>query len=815
MSDSEHPKNFDSNYDGHPNKSVNSSDNEKCKYPHIKSDIESSEDNHNHDSSELLKDELGKKISNYLICASELLIKLDYQVEVVEINRIKVEEFVADILKASIDIVEDVARLLENKAKRSSDATFSEIVRVDTSLLLSIAECIQVEESNDAKEVPSKLDHVPNETIIPERRSEAGTRKLLSFTKLAPLHENEEVVVRLTSFVSPNEMSFSRAGSFFKASLMMHQDLEEACNKGLKTLENNLDGSPCIISDEDEKCIFRRGRIESTSPESGMTKVFLVDLGVDRNVKNENVYDIDAKFLDFPEMGLRFSMSDISPIRGDFWSDRAKALLKHKISNKELVLTVSRQTKGDKLEGLLFEVLTEDFSINHWLVLEGEAKFDFNKRDINSKCKTSLEKSRRKANATDDKSYSCKVVEVQTPTSIFVRKLSDEDSFYHLDREIQEHYTCRFKYKPEVVKVTPDSMAVVFNKESNRWERCKVVKIFANKVDLFLIDSGTHLKTHLKELEPLDRKFCMRNFTEEVYLSQIYPATNSGKWGKNAIEYLKKLLEEVNKIVDLEQDGKSGQGRIPAKVFVSVIRGNKAVRLDVQQELVKLGFASTFVKPRTKCQSLPFDGPSSISNGDHVHMQLFKDEEELFIWPQHPRLEEDSSFVAVASYVDWNGNVYLRLKSSDASLERINSEIHLAFHDTKPSPEDLYWSVGEAATVKWHLDNKWYRAFVLQVRPNVCRVKLIDFGTEELCLFENMRKRLMFKDVPIQCFPLKLFNCSPAGGEWDEESLTFLHELVVDKELMVQINKVENLNEVIQLIISITILLKEHCKSFA
>jgi len=74
-----------------------------------------------------------------------------------------------------------------------------------------------------------------------------------------------------------------------------------------------------------------------------------------------------------------------------------------------------------------------------------------------------------------------------------------------------------------------------------------------------------------------------------VYLSQIYPATNSGKWGKNAIEFLKKLFDEVNMIVDLEQDG----------------------------------------------------------------------------------------------------NVYLRPKSNDAILERINSDIYSAFHNSKPNPEEV------------------------------------------------------------------------------------------------------------------------------
>jgi len=433
------------------------------------------------------------------------------------------------------------------------------------------------------------------------------------------------------------------------------------------------------------------------------------------------------------------------------------------------------------------------------LVLEGEASIDLSKNNVDTNSINSTESNKGRKNLVNcDNSYSCKVIEALTPTSIFVRKLSDEDGFYHLDQEIQEHYSCRFISSKEEVKVTPETMAVVFNKDSRKWERCRVVKSFANKVDLFLIDSGKSLKTQLNELKPLDRKFKLRNFTEEVYLSHIYPATNSGKWGENAIDFLRKLLEEANMIVDCEQDGKSGQGRIPAKLFVSVTRGNKSVRLDVQEELVKLGFASHIIKPKEKCQNSPLNGPSpSNSHLDQTHLQIFNghDNEELFIWPQHPPLEVDSRFEAVASYVDWNANVYLRPRSNEATLEKINSEINLTFHDSRPGPEDMFWTVGEPATVKWHLDKRWYRAFVLQVRPNMCLVKLIDYGTEEFCLFENMRKSLMFEDIPLQCFPLKLQNCRPTSGEWNEESLIYLHELVVDKDLMVQVNEVECIEE--------------------
>ena len=89
---------------------------------------------------------------------------------------------------------------------------------------------------------------------------------------------------------------------------------------------------------------------------------------------------------------------------------------------------------------------------------------------------------------------------------------------------------------------------------------------------------------------------------------------------------------------------------------------------------------------------------------DQPHLQIFNvhDDEELFGHSIHdyklkPGLRQWPLQIGML-------NVYFRPRSNDATLERINSEINLTFQGSRPGPEDMFVTVGEAATVKWHLD---------------------------------------------------------------------------------------------------------------
>ena len=389
-------------------------------------------------------------------------------------------------------------------------------------------------------------------------------------------------------------------------------------------------------------------------------------------------------------------------------------------------------------------------------------------------------------NVPDDNNntYVCRVLNVANPSSIFVRKLSDEDHARILREEMEIHYASSSAKNRSKIEPKPRAMAAVFvpsETGSGAWERCRVQKVIGDRVIVRLLDQGSDFRTYARHLHNLPLAFSMRNFTEEVHLSNVFPCTNSGNWTKTATEFLKIVLKDSNNIVDIQNVGKAGRGSQPVQMFVEVVRGGAAETTELGEALTSQGWASRLV-PRPPVSPAPAVAVEDREQYYDPDPDMFDSKEQLHLWPAPPPILQPT-VEATASYVDWDGHVYLRPRCHDQRLARVNSELSARYTDSSPGMEDSYWSVGEAAIVKWHIDNNWYRAFVIQVLPNHCRVKIVDYGTESLALFTNMRKRTLqeVEEVPVLCFPLTLAGVQPRGGAWTEEQLTVFHELVVDK----------------------------------
>ena len=152
-----------------------------------------------------------------------------------------------------------------------------------------------------------------------------------------------------------------------------------------------------------------------------------------------------------------------------------------------------------------------------------------------------------------------------------------------------------------------------------------------------------------------------------------------------------------------------------------------------------------------------------------------------------------NQFLAVASHVDWDCNVYLSPLSASQEndhLRIIGNVLDSKYQGSTPRPVDRYWKVGQAAVTRWDLDGRWYRAKVLGVNFDECTVQFVDYGTVEECKVGDMRKDLFMTEFPIQCFPLQLEEVKPMEGKWEQPVLDFLHSTVVDQTLSVTINSI-------------------------
>ena len=573
-----------------------------------------------------------------------------------------------------------------------------------------------------------------------------------------------------------------RAGEFSRILFKMNHRITNHFQDNEETnLHDPQVDSACIIrmSLQTSHQKYHRARVVSVNGEK--ICVYLVDVGESTIVTRESILEIPEQFLKLPETAVRGRLGSVIPAGGTKFPDNVLDKIKKKVLGKEVILRVSKEsTSTTQMEALLIEVDQGiEQCINSWLVFEGDAYFT-NEPQIHSEdlMKVAPGKNSKKKlrSSTSASTYSCQVIKIISPASIYIRKLSDMNDADMLAQQMKAHYTSTVEFEKVVFK--SGTLAAVLS--SKTWERARVVKVTGSKVILFLLDKAEEMKTSIDELRPLPICFSTKNYTEECHLSGIVPNTKSGSWSKGSIESLRSVIHDGLMIVDVENDGKAGHGSQPVKLYVDT-NGPANIRLDLAQRLVTQGFASNIVKKSRLSSEVC---PSTAGDTKMPSLEEYEDEEDLAVWPS-PSFTEDSIFDAEATYVDWEGVMYLMTSVNRTNVKMINDAINEQYLDSSPEPEDLFWRVGEAAVVRWNVDNNWYRGLVLRVLPNHCEVRLVDYGTETFAQFSSMRKRLVAAEIPVQSIPFMLADIEPIGGKWTEAQLTTFHELVVDRLLTI------------------------------
>ncbi|KAF4520391.1 hypothetical protein B566_EDAN016678, partial [Ephemera danica] len=156
-----------------------------------------------------------------------------------------------------------------------------------------------------------------------------------------------------------------------------------------------------------------------------------------------------------------------------------------------------------------------------------------------------------------------------------------------------------------------------------------------------------------------------------------------------------------------------------------------------------------------------------------------------------PELPKRLTFTALATYVDYSGYFYLQeLPKSERALAKLQRMVDQHYRDSVPAPEDMLWSVGQICVAKYHVDNKWYRAKVIEILDADCnhlRVQFVDFGNTETVSVVDLRKAAFVTSVPVQCIKCKFHGLIPLAKdhEWTTFDLDIIHGSIVDKKCAV------------------------------
>lgn len=123
------------------------------------------------------------------------------------------------------------------------------------------------------------------------------------------------------------------------------------------------------------------------------------------------------------------------------------------------------------------------------------------------------------------------------------------------------------------------------------------------------------------------------------------------------------------------------------------------------------------------------------------------------------------------------------------TLDLIRKALDVRFKGPDPKAKYVKWTVGEPCIALYYLDNRFYRGRIIDVNKenSTCLIHYIDYGNEEICSFENIRKSIALHQIPTQAHRCALAKIRPTDGQWDRQSLDYIHKSVVEKHCYVKI----------------------------
>lgn len=141
-------------------------------------------------------------------------------------------------------------------------------------------------------------------------------------------------------------------------------------------------------------------------------------------------------------------------------------------------------------------------------------------------------------------------------------------------------------------------------------------------------------------------------------------------------------------------------------------------------------------------------------------------------------------------YIDNDGAIYLHDVCQQDTLDLIRKALDVRFKNPDPKAKYAKWTVGEPCIAMFFLDNRFYRGRVLEVNKetSTCIIHYVDYGNEEACSFENLRKSIALYQIPIQAHKCVLDRIKPVGDHWDRQTLDYIHKSIVEKECFVKIS---------------------------
>ncbi|XP_055587739.1 tudor domain-containing protein 6 [Uranotaenia lowii] len=670
----------------------------------------------------------------------------------------------------------------------------------------------------------------------------------------APELERDDVFkVHLTYSVSPSEFYISKT-TWSIQTQKLQSELTQYCNKEAKVAYHPHVGMVCAFVERDayDQQTWRRGLVVKVG--EAHCEILSVDTGHKLIITWQDIRYLPKQFCQQPELAVRCKLMDITPFKQHNyrWTDETIREF-NRIANVPSAFQVfvgSRDVIDRCYEVALYMVKKKhDVCVNALMVKNGFAvstgreslmvehikdvmEEPTPKLDLTVASGSGQNSNRSKGNSSEKKQTRARVelLRIVSPGEFYVTLIKNASGIDRMQEEIQNKMEDKMDEGDDKTIWNIDELCLVFptavlgnERISCEWYRARVIEIVdSSNYTVFLIDKAFTMCVHytnmcvippgLKQVHPAAIR---------CFLACVVPTANQTTWSPSVIDAFKVAIDKFEGFA-ISLHGRSIENSLPVILWGLTASNANALSphmfdyTNINNTLVKYGY----VHLKEKFQPLASAGSvedelarltqafdrfieeldvvmeekseePSISNSCELYKEeLSTEPTPIEQWlPAKPI--DKNIFVAVATYVDNNGVIYLHDVEREPFLTAMRKIINDKYGDSQPVSGHKFFANGEPCLARFHLDNHFYRAVVRKaISPIRYKVQFVDYGNIEECNFEELRKEVICGKVPTMVNRYRLSDVAPLGdkGIWDIEVLDAMHSLIVGKQCQVRVD---------------------------
>lgn len=384
------------------------------------------------------------------------------------------------------------------------------------------------------------------------------------------------------------------------------------------------------------------------------------------------------------------------------------------------------------------------------------------------------------------------VLRADSPDLIYIQFKDDSirKRYFEMDSSLQEFYSSN---KPQNIQFQVGNRCVIYRKNTDHFNRATILEITDEKATVQLCDAAETIEVQKEELYDLDDQFRIYpNFTFKCHLDEILPAGDSKNWSFLAVEYLQEIFKNRHKIL-MTKSGIGDRERNSWPVIMWYVELTCSGPLEptqrklhcINKELTSNGLAlkRRVIRKKTNIMTQPTPIQTQV-NQPTTPIGISQTITDYI--PAPPITKK--KFVAIVTYVDENGVIYLQDYDMQGAFEEMVRQMNSYFKNTKPETTDF--KAGELCTILYRDNKYWYRGKVTKREAGgTYKVYVVDYGNEENCTHDELRKTVMYLDVPSFSHKVRMNGVFPKDNKWITSDIDVLQNIFNNQKVVVIVKK--------------------------